>query len=373
MTQPTYIVTGGAGFVGSNLVAALLSREPRPHVVVVDNFRSGSFANIVEACDRRSVGPFDGRVIAGSTADESVRAEMHELQPAAVFHLGAITDTTVSDERQMIRENVHGFRALMEACAQREIPLVYASSAATYGTPPQTARRVPFPLEAAGRPSNVYGFSKWLMECEHRRFTGRSALRAETQSHRPGGPTYPGSPWIVGLRYFNVFGPGEARKGKMASMVHQLATQMIAGKRPRVFEDGSQARDQVYVDDVVDCTLAAAGLGGPTPRGGSSASLPRSGIYNLGSGVSTSFNEIIKSVREALGLGERDRPTDYFPMPADIRTFYQDYTCAEMIETERGLGWKPSWKPAEAIAEYARFLTSGERQRPVATANPTSR
>src|SRR5882757_7313276 len=110
MPAPTYIITGGAGFVGSNLVAALLARTPRPHIAVVDSFRSGSFANIVEACDRRAVGHFDGEVIAGSTADLAFRPLIDRLSPDAVFHLGAITDTTVTDEPLMLRENVGGFR-----------------------------------------------------------------------------------------------------------------------------------------------------------------------------------------------------------------------------------------------------------------------
>jgi ADP-L-glycero-D-manno-heptose 6-epimerase len=342
--RPTYIITGGAGFVGSNLVAALLARRPGSRTVVIDNFRSGSFANLVEACQRKGLGPFDGEVIAGSTAALDMPAIIAAARPAAVFHLGAITDTTLADESEMLRENVGGFTAMMGACAAADIPLVYASSAATYGTPPQTRDRVPYPIDAAGTPNNVYGFSKWMMETEHRRFVERLS------SSGAGVP--PAMPHIVGLRYFNVFGPGEARKGKMASMVYQLACQLLEGKRPRIFEDGSQARDQVYVDDVVDCTIAAAGLDGRpiTP-----------GIYNLGSGLATSFNDIIAALRPALGLSERDRPTDYFPMPPAIRAFYQDYTCADMAETFRGLGWKPRWKPQEAIAEYARCLASSGR------------
>ncbi len=134
----------------------------------------------------------------------------------------------------------------------------------------------------------------------------------------------------------------------MASMVFQLATQMLKGERPRIFQDGSQARDQVYVEDVVDCTIAAAGLG--------DRKRIEPGVYNLGSGVATSFNEIIAALREALAIPERERPTDYFPMPASIRAFYQDYTGADMTQTERRLGWKPKWKPREAIIEYARYL-----------------
>jgi ADP-L-glycero-D-manno-heptose 6-epimerase len=340
MTQrPTYIVTGGAGFVGSNLVAALLAREPRPYIVAVDNFRSGSFANIVEACGRRGVGAFTGEVRADSIPEVVWPWLLDEFRPEAVFHLAAITDTTVADESLMIRENVHGFEELLADAAERSIPVVYASSAATYGTPPQTRDRTPFPVEAAGSPNNVYGFSKWLMEEQHRRFAGERTADGEDPA------------WIVGLRYFNVFGPGEARKGKMASMVHQLARQMIDGGRPRLFADGSQARDQVYVDDVVECTMAAAGLGAQKD--------PAPGIYNLGSGVATSFNQIISALRPALGIDEAERPTEYFEMPAAIREFYQDYTCADMGQTERGLGWRPRWKPEAAISEYARWLKGG--------------
>jgi ADP-L-glycero-D-manno-heptose 6-epimerase len=179
-----------------------------------------------------------------------------------------------------------------------------------------------------------------LMECEHRRFGERVRKRRDRE------------PMVVGLRYFNVFGPGEGRKGKMASMVWQLAQQVLAGERPRLFTDGSQARDQVYVDDVVDCTLAAAGLGKKAPR---------PGVYNLGSGVATSFNQMADAVRAAVGLNEQERPTEYFDMPADVRAFYQDYTCADMSETTKGLGWKPRHEPGAAMREYVAFLASGGR------------
>jgi ADP-L-glycero-D-manno-heptose 6-epimerase len=104
----------------------------------------------------------------------------------------------------------------------------------------------------------------------------------------------------------------------------------------------------VYVDDVVDCTLAAAGLGKRAPR---------PGVYNLGSGVATSFNQIADAIRAALGLSDQERPTDYFDMPPDIRRFYQDYTCADMTETARGLGWKPKHDPVQAMGAYAKFLS----------------
>ncbi len=335
-----YIVTGGAGFVGSNLVAELLRREPASHILVIDPCTSGSFANVVEACERRGVGPFRGEWLAQDVASVNWKTLLGHARPRAVFHLGAITDTTILDEHRMIATNLGGFSAqtpggLLHEAAVLGIHLVYASSAATYGSPPQMASRTPFPESAAGRPNNVYGFSKWLMECEHARLTA-----AHPAAH------------VVGLRYFNVFGPGESRKGKMASMAFQLAQQLLAGKCPRLFADGSQARDQIHVDDVVDCTIHAAGLSGAAAR---------PGVYNLGSGKATSFRDVIDSVRKGLGVGDGQLPTDYFEMPAAIRAFYQDWTCADMTHTRTSLGWSPKIDPGEGIASYAAFLAKSQR------------
>ena len=326
---PVFIVTGGAGFVGSNLCAALCRRDKTAQLIVVDDFRTGSFANLVEAFDRAGLGNFTHRIEATcySRVDWPALIAMH--RPAAIFHLGAITDTTVMDEAEMLRVNTSGFVPLLHACLNSDTRLVYASSAATYGSPREGIEKRPFPVSAAGKPNNVYGFSKWLMESEHRRIAGDSPL-------------------VVGLRYFNVFGPGEARKGKMASMAYQLARQMLEGKRPRVFTPGDQARDQVYVGDVVDCTMAAAGLG--------ERAQVRGGVYNLGSGVVTSFAQIADAMREGLGWSAADRPTEFFDMPASIRAFYQDYTCADMTATRDGLGWTPRHTPTKAMVQYAKML-----------------
>ncbi len=326
-----FIVTGGAGFIGSNLVATLLSRTPRPRVIIIDSFVSGATSNIVEACIRKGVGPFDGGVLAASSADTDWHALLTLHKPRALFHLGAITDTTVMDEPLMLEQNVGGFRAMLHAAKEVGVPLVYASSAATYGTPPHAARREAFPEAAAGNPSNPYGFSKWLMEVEHRAFAA----------------AHTAAPHVVGLRYFNVFGPGETHKGKMASMVYQLARKMLAGERPRLFTDGSQARDQVYVDDIVGVTIAAAGIDGRkvTP-----------GVYNAGSGVATTFNQVVDALRAALNIPEASLPTEYFDMPESVRAFYQDFTLADMKSTAKGLNWKPSWSAHDAIADYAKRL-----------------
>lgn len=334
--EQTYIVTGGCGFIGANVVAALQKQRPGCHVVVLDSMRTGTFVNLVSACERLG-DAFEGQVIAQSIRDVYWPELVEHSAPSAVFHLGAITDTTVDDESEMIEENAgQTWPEIMEACADHEIPLVYASSAATYGTPPQTETKIPFPESAAGKPNNVYGFSKWLMEKAHARFERQCAAAGN------------GKPWIVGLRYFNVFGPGEEAKGKMASMALQLTRQILDGKRPRLFEFGEQARDQVYVDDIVAITLAGAGIGGRPD--------PEPGVYNAGSGRVTSFEEVAEAVRHGLGISKSDRPTEFIPMPPAIREFYQDFTCADMSSAERGLGFKPACDPAESVSSYARWL-----------------
>lgn len=359
MADPgVYVVTGGAGFVGANLVATLLKRDPEAHIVVVDNFSTGDWRNLGWACERLGVGPFRGRIIAEPIEELDWAAELEEIVPTHLFHMAAITDTTETDIRRLVAVNSESFQWLLNNCIDRRIPLVYASSAATYGTPPHTADRAPFPLEAAGSPNNGYGFSKWLMEGLHRR-----AARVVSDAGDP-------EPWIVGLRFFNVFGPGEQAKGKMASMVHQLTLQLLSGASPRLFADGEQARDQVHVDDVVECCLAAAGLGerhDPTP-----------GVYNLGSGRATSFNLLLGAIRTALGIEPGDRTTEFFTMPDSVRAFYQDYTCADLSVTDWGLGWLPRRKPLEAIAEHAAFLRDNpwargpaEPPRPAASQAPS--
>jgi len=368
------IVTGGAGFVGANLVAELLAREPDRELIIVDDLRAASFLNVVEACQRRAGRPYPGRFEATATTDLPWRKLIKRWRPAAVFHLAAITDTTVMDERVMIGDNVGSggdprfanpaasFRAMLLAAAERDIPVVYASSAATYGTPPEARDRRPFAVSSAGAPNNVYGFSKWLMENEHRsvtrEFTGldpdvpdgweRSRVRRDADID---------APHIVGLRYFNVFGPGEARKGKMASLAWQLGQQMLDGKHPRLFEHGEQARDQVSVRDVVGCTIAAAMPGA------------RPGVYNLGSGKATTFNDVAEAVRDGLGFSPDQRPIEYFPMPEHIRAFYQDFTQADMSNTASGLGWRPSHEPLDALREYGGWMRE-QRQTTSAATTP---
>lgn len=314
------LVTGGGGFVGSNLVRQLQAAHPEANLLVIDDFRSGSFANLSDEHDRFS---YRGKLIARALGDIDLPAVIDHFAADVIFHEASITDTTVTDQGQMIRDNVEPFDHLLDVAVQKNIKLVWASSAATYGIAGNgaTQQKRPFKLEDAGQPANVYGFSKWLMEN-----AARQTLARHPDAH------------IVGLRYFNVFGPYEGHKQHMASMIYQLATRMLAGKRPRIFHDGEQARDHVHVSDVVACTLAAADDNAA------------SGIYNVGTGQATTFNQIVDVLNEAIGT---DYHPEYFDNPY---RFYQDYTCADLAETKAGLNWSPKHHTQNAIYEYARWL-----------------
>jgi len=321
------LITGGAGFVGAHITRMLQTANPEANLVVIDDMRSGNFANLCPVSplddDTYPTWSYQGQVVARSLAQFDLEHFLASFEPDVVFHLASITDTTVMDQAQMVRDNVEPFELLLNYAIESERPLVWASSAATYGTSANgaTPEKRPFEIQDAGHPANVYGFSKHIMENMHR----------QVMQQQPDLP-------IVGLRYFNVFGPGESHKGKMASMTYQLALQMLDGKRPRIFHDGEQARDQVYVTDVAKCTLAAA--------------LPdaKPGIYNVGSGEATSFNQIIAHLNTALGT---DLEPEYFDNPYD---FYQDYTCADISQTTAGLNWSPEFSAAEGISRYAKLL-----------------
>ena len=172
-------------------------------------------------------------------------------------------------------------------------------------------------------PANVYAFSKAQMDNLARIYTAACLA------------------WrIVGLRYFNVYGPQESHKKTCASMIYQLYCQMKEGKRPRVFADGRQKRDFVFIDDVVELTIRAA-------------EASKSRVYNCGSGVAFSFNEVIQTINRAL---ETNLAPEYFENPYD---FYQSHTQANMERAKKELGFAPMYPPEKGIGEYIRRLRAG--------------
>jgi ADP-L-glycero-D-manno-heptose 6-epimerase len=301
------LVTGGAGFIGSNLAQRLERDFPASEVVVLDNFFSGDFANLVG---------FHGDVIAAPCAGSEPCRRCD-----VIFHEASITDTTVTDQLHMMRNNVEGFRTVLGWAARWNARVVWASSAAVYGNLP-----APNKLTDTPRPLNVYGYSKLAMERLAR-------LWAAEHSAQP----------IVGLRYFNVYGPGEAHKGKFASMVWQLSLQMRAGQRPRVFAAGEQKRDFVSLEDVLAANLLAMSIDHPPPAA----------VFNVGSGVAHSFNEVIAGLNAALGTS---LAPDYFANPY---AFFQNHTQADISETARTLQYRPRFTDiAEGIAAYMKVAAA---------------
>jgi ADP-L-glycero-D-manno-heptose 6-epimerase len=299
-----YLVTGGAGFIGSNIAFAL-EGERKARVTVLDNFSSGHYKTLLG---------FGGEVITGDILSSDWFDRAGKVD--AVFHQAALVDTTVADQRAMMAANVDGFRNVLEYALKTGVKrVIYASSAAVYGN-----SACPMHEDQAPTPENVYGFSKAIMDNVAREFA--AAHKDMT---------------IVGLRYFNVYGPREYYKGKMASMIFQLYNQMKAGKRPRIFKFGEQLRDFVYVKDIVRGNLNA--LDAKT-----------SCVCNLASGKPGSFNEVIEALNKALG---KSLAPDYFDNPY---AFYQNKTQADLRQAKARLNYRPEWSLADGIADYAEIL-----------------
>ncbi len=299
-----YLVTGGAGFIGSNLAFAL-ETERKAKVVVLDDFSSGNYRNLAG---------FGGEVIADSILSKDWFAAAGKVD--AVFHQAAVVDTTETDQRKMMAANVDGFRNVLSYAAEYGVKrVVYASSAAVYGN-----SKCPMHEGQEPTPENVYGFSKAIMDNVAREFAA---------AHK--------DMVIVGLRYFNVYGPREYYKGKMASMVFQLYNQMKAGKRPRIFKYGEQMRDFVYVKDLVRINLNALDA-------------EKSCVCNAATGKPGNFNEVIEALNKAL---KTDLAPDYFDNPYG---FYQNKTQADLRQAKALLNYRPEWSLADGIADYVKIL-----------------
>ncbi len=313
-----FLVTGGAGFIGSNITAALVERGEK--VVVCDRLgNDDKWLNIAKLLLEEILPPEElPHWLAGR----------RDLQ--AVIHMGAISATTERDMDLLVANNLRFSQSIWRWCAEQRVPLVYASSAATYGDGDAGFDDDPSPEALARlRPLNGYGWSKHLFD--------RWALRAVAEGRaRP--------PQWAGLKFFNVYGPNEYHKGGMRSVAHHLygllqeqdAARLFASHRPGI-ADGEQKRDFVYVGDCVEVMLWI---------------LERatvSGLFNLGTGEARSFNDLARAVFAALN---RRPKIDYVPTPEAIRERYQYFTQAAMTRL-RGAGYeKPFLSLEDGVQRY---------------------
>jgi len=315
LSGKTILITGGAGFIGSNLAFYFQENHPESKVVVYDCFRSGetlSNGNLKSFGHFKNLLGFRGEVISGDINDaEGMRNLRENYRFDYIFHEAAISDTTALEQDLMIRTNVNAYKELLDMAIEHGANMIYASSGATYGDA-ESPQRV-------GResPQNVYGFSKLSMDHLSREYMKSAKIS------------------IVGLRYFNVYGPHEYFKNSTASMVIQFGHQLLAGKNPRLFEDSDKIlRDFIYIEDIIQANVKAM-----HPN--------ESGIYNVGTGKARSFQDIVDILQKELGT---DYTCEYIPNP--FIGSYQFHTEADIETSRTGLGYEPAFEMEEAIKAY---------------------
>ncbi len=310
------IVTGGAGFIGSNLCLGL-NELGYDDILVVDNLTNGiKYKNILD-CKIRDYLDKDSFLL--KLQQDFFRAESIE----AIFHQGACSVTTEWNGKYMMENNYEYSKVLFHYCQRYKIPFIYASSAAIYGEGVEFKEHID-----CESPLNVYGYSKFQFDQYVRQY------QAQTYSQ------------IVGLRYFNVYGPRECHKGSMASVAFHFNQQIKTSNKVRLFAgcdgyaDGEQRRDFIYVGDVVDINLWF--LDNPKV----------SGIYNTGTGRSQTFNEVANAVIAYHQHGH----IEYIPFPEHLKGCYQSFTQAN-LEHLRAVGCNHQFKSVEeGVQLYMKWL-----------------
>ncbi len=307
------LITGGAGFVGSNLAIEIQKRFPDYQITIFDKFNNREKrenGNFKYFGDYKNLIGLKAEIIVGDLAVESEISNLLENKFDLIFHQGAISDTTELNQEEVLKTNTNSFKFFVNYSLVNNCKLIYASSAGTYGN-----SFSPNKVGLGEIPENIYGYSKLQMD-----EIARLSINSNVKSH------------IIGLRYFNVYGPGELYKRRTSSMILQLVKQAIEKKSVRLFKNGEQSRDFVYIKDVVDANLLAI-------EG-------KSGIYNVGTGVSRSFNDIVNILEKNLGSKLK---VEYIDNPY---TFYQNNTSADLSKSRIGLGYDPKYSMESGIHEY---------------------
>jgi ADP-L-glycero-D-manno-heptose 6-epimerase len=310
------VVTGGAGFIGSNIVKAL-NAQGYTDIIVVDDLTDGTkFRNLADVviADYQDKDDFRQRVQQDPHALDGVQA---------VFHQGACSATTEWNGKYMMDNNYTYSQELLAACQRLKIPFLYASSASVYGDGPVFTEGL-----ANEKPLNVYGYSKFLFDQHVRRVLPKAKAP------------------IVGFRYFNVYGPREQHKGSMASVAFHLHQQILKGENPKLFgaydgyDAGGQSRDFIYVGDVAAANLWAWQSG-------------VSGVFNLGTGRAQPFRDIAEAVIAYHGKGE----ITYIDFPEHLKGRYQSFTQADICAL-RAAGYdEPFSDVATGTKAYLEWLT----------------
>jgi ADP-L-glycero-D-manno-heptose 6-epimerase len=311
----TILITGGAGFIGSNLAFYFQNNFPLVRIIIIDCFRSGevfSNGNLKSFGHFKNLLGFKGIVISGDINDKSLLKKLeNNYKFDYIFHQAAISDTTVDEQDLMLKTNVNAYEDLLKIAIKHKANIVYASSAATYGD----SDRFEIGFE---KPNNAYGFSKLMMDNITNEY-----LKKDLDIS------------IVGLKYFNVYGPREFFKNKTASMIVQFGHQILKGLTPKLFEGSDKIlRDFIYIEDIIQANIKAC-----HPK--------KSGLYNVGTGKARSFEDIVNILQKEL---EIDNGKEYIPNP--FIGSYQFFTQANIKSSKENLNYEPKYEMEDGIKAY---------------------
>ena len=312
--KKTILITGGAGFIGSNLAFYFQENYPDSNIIVFDCFRSESKfsnGNLKSFGHYKNLIGFKGTIICGDINSQKDLNLLSENKFDYIFHQAAISDTRVYDQNIIMETNINSFYSILKLAKRDSATMIYASSAATYG-------RLPSPqIVGIENPENPYGFSKLMMDQIAHDFSLKNPDIV-----------------VVGLRYFNVYGPREFFKRNTSSMVSQLGHQILNENSPRLFEGSDKIfRDFIYIDDAIQANIKAC-----APK--------ENGVYNVGTGNPRSFKEIADILQIGLCTNYQ---IEYFSNPYDG---YQMHTQADISSSKSNLNFHPQVSLEQGIKAY---------------------
>lgn len=304
-----FLITGGSGFIGSNLTLQLQKLYPHAKIIVIDNYSSAGFKNLKG---------FKGELYSCDITDRvKLKNLLYGIKFRAVFHLAACTDTTILKESFQLVNNVEGTKNLLELVDTENF--IFASSASTYGLTNAISKETDELF-----PANAYAFSKLIMENVVKSYKGKFKN-------------------LIGFRFFNVYGSNEQFKNKSASMVYQLFQQIKTYNKVKLFKNGEQKRDFIYVKDVVDCLIHSLDKGKDYE------------LYNLGTGNAVDFNTIVKTIAEILN---KNPQIEYIDCPYD---FFQTFTQADMSKLNLDLKYNIKYNLKQGILDILNEFNSSQK------------
>ena len=310
----TILITGGAGFIGSNIAFYLQDNYPDANIIIFDCFRNNellSNGNLISYGHYKNLIGFKGEVICGNINSKDDLLVLKNYKFDYIFHQAAISDTRAYNQEIVMKTNVNSFHDLLKIAKKNQSIMIYASSAATYGSLPSPQ------VVGNENPENPYGYSKLLMDQIASRFANENPNMT-----------------IVGLRFFNVYGVREFYKAKTASMIIQLGHQILDNKSPRLFENSNKIlRDFVFIEDVVQANIKACNA-------------KSNGTYNVGTGIPRSFKDIVDILQKELSTCLN---IEYFPNPYDG---YQLNTQADITLSKENFQYDPVFSLEQGIKSY---------------------